>query len=134
MQRNDNIAQPVDVCGTAKNIDTLEQEEPPIHLGTPRECEAQLNLNDSRKEICAAGITKDIRGSNLCSTPAPLRGTGSWTWRNWSYNQVPPAVEEAIRERFKQSWSKSKLAREFRLNRRTIIRICNSNAGTAQIV
>lgn len=37
---------------------------------------------------------------------------------------MPPAIEEAVRERFAEGWSKSRLAREFRLNRRTVIRIC----------
>jgi len=55
--------------------------------------------------------------------------TGSWTWRNWSYNRVPPAIEQAVYEKFNQGWSKSKLAREFRLNRRTIIRICRCRVG-----
>jgi hypothetical protein len=50
--------------------------------------------------------------------------TGSWTWRKWTYNRVPPVIEAAVYDKFKQGWSKSKLAREFRLNRRTIIRIC----------
>lgn len=54
--------------------------------------------------------------------------TGSWTWRGWSWNRVPPAIEFAVRERFAQGWSKSKLAREFRLNRRTVIRICGAKA------
>jgi hypothetical protein len=52
--------------------------------------------------------------------------TGSWTCRQWNYNRVPTAIEEAVYEKFKQGWSKSRLAREFRLNRRTIIRICKA--------
>jgi hypothetical protein len=39
--------------------------------------------------------------------------TGSWTWRNSSYNRVPPAIEQAICERFKQGWSKSRLPVSF---------------------
>ena len=50
--------------------------------------------------------------------------TGSWTWKGYSWNRVPPAIEEAVREPFADGWSKSRLAREFRLNRRTVIRIC----------
>ena len=41
-------------------------------------------------------------------------------------NRVPPAIEQAFYERFQQGWTKSRLAREFRLNRRTVIRICQS--------
>ena len=41
----------------------------------------------------------------------------SWAWKGYSWNRVPPAIEEAVRERFAQGWSKSKLAREFHLSR-----------------
>ena len=122
------------VSRTLRNTDTQCREGAPVHPGTTLEAEEQPNPSDSRRENRAPDITKDIRGSDSCSTPTPLGSTGSWTWRNWSYNRVPPAIEEAIRERFKQGWSKSRLAREFRLNRRTIIRICNSYAKTPQLV
>jgi hypothetical protein len=58
--------------------------------------------------------------------PARTDGTGSWIWRHSSYYRVPPPIEEAIREKIKRGWSKSKLSREFLLNRRTIIRICKA--------
>jgi hypothetical protein len=41
-----------------------------------------------------------------------------------SRSRIPPVVEEAIRAKFQYGWSKSRIAREFRLNRRTVIRIC----------
>lgn len=39
-------------------------------------------------------------------------------------SRVPPAIAEAVRVKFQQGWSKSQIAREFRLNRRTVILIC----------
>jgi hypothetical protein len=38
-----------------------------------------------------------------------------------------------VRERFAQGWSKSHLAREFRLNRRTVIRICAASSAQRYI-
>jgi hypothetical protein len=46
------------------------------------------------------------------------------TRSRWSDNGVPQVIKAAVYEKFLQGWSKSKLAREFRLNRRTVIRIC----------
>lgn len=41
-----------------------------------------------------------------------------------SGSRVPPVIAEAILTKFHEGWSKSRIAREFRLNRRTIIRVC----------
>jgi hypothetical protein len=41
-----------------------------------------------------------------------------------SVSKIPKVIAEAIVAKFHQGWSKSRIAREFRLNRRTIIRIC----------
>jgi hypothetical protein len=58
--------------------------------------------------------------------------TGSWTWRKWNWNRVPPATEAAMYQDFKEGWTKSRLAREFRLNRRTVIRICRDREAAGQ--
>lgn len=42
-----------------------------------------------------------------------------------SRSRVPTPVEEAIRTKYQVGWSKSRIAREFRLNRRTVIRVCS---------
>ena len=39
-------------------------------------------------------------------------------------SRVPTVIAEAIVAKYNEGWSKSRIAREFRLNRRTIIRIC----------
>jgi hypothetical protein len=39
-------------------------------------------------------------------------------------SRVPAVIAAAILAKFQAGWSKSRIAREFRLNRRTIIRIC----------
>ena len=41
-----------------------------------------------------------------------------------SGSKVPKVVAAAILTKFQEGWSKSRIAREFRLNRRTIIKIC----------
>jgi len=78
-----------------------------------------------------SGTTEE--SSEIDTSIKRRRSTGSWTWRQWSYNRVPPAIEDAVREKFNQGWSKSKLAREFRLNRRTIIRICKENKAQVNL-
>lgn len=42
----------------------------------------------------------------------------------YSGSRVPSVIAEAILAKFREGWSKSRIAREFRLNRRTVIRIC----------
>ena len=39
-------------------------------------------------------------------------------------NRVEGALAEAVRAKFAEGWPKARIAREFRLNRRTVIRIC----------
>jgi hypothetical protein len=41
-----------------------------------------------------------------------------------SGSRVPKVIANAILAKFQAGWSKSRIAREFQLNRRTIIRIC----------
>jgi len=41
-----------------------------------------------------------------------------------SGSRVPKVIAAAILAKYQEGWSKSRIAREFRLNRRTIIRIC----------
>jgi hypothetical protein len=125
VQQNDGSKHFAGLVCTVRNIDAQGRGGTPVHPVATREVESQRSPSDTRKQTCAAGATKDIRRSDSYSTSALPHGTGPWTWRKWSYNRVPPPIEEAVRDKFKQGWSKSKLAREFRLNRRTIIRICS---------
>jgi hypothetical protein len=39
-------------------------------------------------------------------------------------SRVPNVIAAAILAKYHEGWSKSRIAREFRLNRRTVIRIC----------
>ena len=65
-------------------------------------------------------------------TPEQLRRTKEYTQRmrergklrlQSSRRRVPPAMEQFVRERFAQGWSRSRLARGFDLDRRTVKRI-----------
>jgi hypothetical protein len=49
---------------------------------------------------------------------------GPQSSRRTPWNLVPAPVVEAVRAKHQGGWSKSRIAREFRLNRRTVIRIC----------
>jgi hypothetical protein len=49
---------------------------------------------------------------------------GPQSSRRTPWNLVPAPVAEAVRAKHQGGWSKSRIAREFRLNRRTVIRIC----------
>ena len=39
-------------------------------------------------------------------------------------NRIYGPLEDAVRAKFAEGWPKARIAREFRLNRRTVIRIC----------
>jgi len=41
-------------------------------------------------------------------------------------NRIDGPLAEAVRAKFADGWPKARIAREFRLNRRTVIRICAS--------
>jgi len=65
-------------------------------------------------------------------TPEQLRRAKEYTQRmrergklrlQSSRRRVPPAMEQFVRERFAQGWSRSRLARGFDLDRRTVKRI-----------
>ncbi len=121
-QQKSSAVQIRNICRTYRNIysQVIEPEASTLqHLPGGLDSNSPVNIADF---------------SEIHQRINPRRSTGSWTWRNWSYNRVPPAIEEAVRERFEQGWSKSKLAREFRLNRRTIIRICASKPGTSELI
>jgi hypothetical protein len=50
---------------------------------------------------------------------------GSQSWRRIPRSRVPRAIADVVRAKHREGWSKSRIAREFRLNRRTVIRICS---------
>ena len=89
-------------CRTLTSDDVQAVHSGSVHSGTTSSPEVHENAECSQGEVL--GI--------------PSKG--------YSWNRVPPAIEEAVRERFAEGWSKSRLAREFRLNRRTVIRICTA--------
>jgi DNA invertase Pin-like site-specific DNA recombinase len=97
----------------------------PTYVSTAK---VEQNTEHRPAESPSTGLTKD--DAERDGQPQVNDPTGSWTWQGWNYNRVPPAIEEAVYEKFKQGSSKSKLARDFRLNRRTIIRICRSCGKT----
>jgi hypothetical protein len=39
-------------------------------------------------------------------------------------NRVEGALADLVREKFSEGWPKARIAREFRLNRRTVARLC----------
>jgi hypothetical protein len=95
-----------------------------VHPAYASAAKVEQNTEHGPAESPSTGLTKvDAQRGGQPEVNDP---TGSWTWRGWNYNRVPLAIEEAVYEKFKQGWSKSKLAREFLLNRRTVIRICRS--------
>jgi hypothetical protein len=48
----------------------------------------------------------------------------SQSWRRMPRSRIPRAIADVVRAKHREGWSKSQIAREFRLNRRTVIRIC----------
>jgi hypothetical protein len=114
-----DLSQDERVSSTTTNHNNLS---PTVHSVAMTDAQEQ-----ERSDLTQVESVQDIDKFGLS------RGTGSGTWRGWPWNRVPPAIEQATRERFAQGWSKSHLAREFRLNRRTVIRICASTDSPAQI-
>jgi len=47
-------------------------------------------------------------------------------------NLIDGPLAEAVRAKFAEGWPKARIAREFRLNRRTVIRICAPLARTQE--
>ena len=121
-QRNTGTSQTERVGKTLKNMYSQGADYSPVHPADISIAKVEQNTEHGPAENLSTRLTKaDAQRGDQPQVEDP---TGSWTWRGWNYNRVPPAIEEAVYERFKEGWSKSKLAREFRLNRRTIIRIC----------
>jgi hypothetical protein len=46
--------------------------------------------------------------------------------KNNPANRIAGPLSDAVIAKYNEGWSKSRIAREFRLNRRTVIRICGS--------
>ncbi len=46
--------------------------------------------------------------------------------KNNPANRIAGPLSDAVLAKFKEGWSKARIARELRLNRRTVIRICAS--------
>jgi hypothetical protein len=107
----------------------------PDHVATSDSTEALEKPDLSQDERVCRMTTNAYTVGPAAETQEQEKSasTGSGTWRGWAWNRVPPAIEEAVRERFAQGWSKSRLAREFRLNRRTVIRICASTDSSARV-
>lgn len=84
---------------------------PPAQDAAPRYSQSQKKVISSGRQHPSAECNK-VREEE--TTPSPL-----------SYrSKIPDVIAEAIRAKFQAGWSKSQIAREFRLNRRTVIRIC----------
>jgi DNA invertase Pin-like site-specific DNA recombinase len=47
-------------------------------------------------------------------------------------NRVDGALADLVRDKFAEGWPKARIAREFRMNRRTVARIC-TETPTAQL-
>jgi hypothetical protein len=68
----------------------------------------------------APEITQEYSSDGLAAVPDSCSAPRS------SGSRVPIPIEEAIRTKYQAGWSKSRIAREFRLNRRTVIRVCST--------
>ena len=85
--------------------------------------EGGANTSAVRAEFMEAGF-------NLSVIPhSPEVGEHCYSDNNQSVGElsgsrVPKVIAAAILAKFEEGWSKSRISREFRLNRRTIIRIC----------
>jgi hypothetical protein len=83
-----------------------------------------------RADLASYGVDlSDLSGAESPAEQAPADSDstnveGSQSSRRAPWNQVPVPIAEAVRAKHRGGWSKSRIAREFRLNRRTVIRIC----------
>lgn len=84
---------------------------PPAQDVTLRHPQDQKKVTSSGRQYPRAECNKVQEEK---TTPSPL-----------SYrSKIPDVIAETIWAKFQARWSKSHIAREFRLNRRTVIRIC----------
>jgi hypothetical protein len=119
-ERVDDFGLPTGLCRTCRKMRLRRA----AHLANVDTDKAEQNTRDS-VDGSAGGFEKGRTTARRSTTQKSDKGsTGSLSWRNCSYNRVPPAIEQAVHQKFTQGWSKSRLAREFKLNRRTVIRIC----------
>lgn len=79
--------------------------------------EMGANTRWIRERFVCAGIDFPA-ASQAAQTESPPSG------RRTSWNRVGDPIREAACAKFQGGWTKSRIAREFRLNRRTVIRIC----------
>ena len=92
-----------------------------VALGQLDECGADTSA--VRIDFAKAGF--DLSEIANCAEISELnRADHDESDRAPSTSRVPTAIAEAIVAKFHEGWSKSRIAREFRLNRRTVIRIC----------
>jgi hypothetical protein len=49
---------------------------------------------------------------------------------NFPANRIDGPLADVVRAKFAEGWPKARIARELRLNRRTVIRICASPNGS----
>jgi hypothetical protein len=107
----------------------------------------------AHREICLKSAQKDVPGELLVAALADLEAYGADTTeaRDWlnshgiqlaqnspalyqrrANNQVSAEVEAFIRELLDKSWSKSAIAKQLKVNRRTVIRVARESVENAQ--
>jgi hypothetical protein len=79
-------------------------------MGVARILDAKIEMNDFLRG------TKMKRGYYRVPMNAPA-------------NRIDGPLADVVRAKFTEGWPKARIAREFRLNRRTVIRICASLDG-----
>jgi hypothetical protein len=83
------------------------------------------------RDLCAEKGAAKHQATGLASRTETLQDStnigGTQSQGYPSKSRIPTPVEEAIRAKYRAGWSKSRIAREFRLNRRTVIRICSGS-------
>jgi hypothetical protein len=54
--------------------------------------------------------------------------------RNAPANRIDGPLADAVQAKFTEGWPKARIAREFRLNRRTVTRICAPLATRSELI
>jgi hypothetical protein len=116
------------LCESLANDTCPSVDSAPVHSAAEHSSQVQEKTGAPQTEGVNTGLRKVLHQQHeLVHSKELSKGVTNVRREirhQWSFSPVPPALKDAVYEEFRQGWSKSKLAREFQLNRRTIIRIC----------
>lgn len=133
IMREKSLSGDVQACRTFRNVNAQRSH---AKLVAAEETEVNSSAHSTPpSRVETAEPQRDIQKSSETAHLESIyseRVQGSASSRGHAWNHVPRAIEEAVCQRYQEGWSKTRIAREFKLNRRTVIRICKQMESSTQ--